>query len=65
LAARRGGDLQPSPVMMESQPLQEPTATAPAAGEEAAGAPPAVVSAASFLYLSFLLFLFARSLAAS
>jgi len=48
--------------MMESQPLQEPTAAAPAAGEEAAGAPPAVVSAASFLCLPFLL---ARSLAAS
>lgn len=34
-------------VMMESQPLQDPTATAPAPGSaEPAGAPPAVVSAA-------------------
>lgn len=30
--------------MMESQPLQEPTATATATGAEPAGAPPAVVS---------------------
>ena len=43
-------------VMMESQPLQDPTATAPAPGSaEPAGAPPAVVSASSFLpLLSFL-----------
>ncbi|KAG2570254.1 hypothetical protein PVAP13_7KG102827 [Panicum virgatum] len=34
--------------MMESQPLQEPTATAPAAGEETAGAPPAVVPGKEF-----------------
>jgi len=34
--------------MMESQPLQEPTAAAPAAGEEAAGAPPAVVPGKEF-----------------